>query len=170
MKEGVGAVQRNMNDLKVAYYVILGSFFVALVIGLIYMLFLRICAGVLVFITIVVYLLLLVLLGSFCISEGAKNDDPKANKENLIYVGYFFYALAAISAIILCCKRSAIKLGVAIVKTAGSFIMDCKTVLLVPPVAQLFFLVIFFLWVLGLIYVYSMGTPVKRKDYPFAEF
>jgi len=63
------------------------------------------------------------------------NDDPKTDNSDLKYVAYFFFGFAAISGLILCCKRNAIRLAVAIVKTAGSFIMDCKTVLLVPIVA-----------------------------------
>lgn len=153
-----------------AYYVLLLSFLVALIIGLTYMLVLRICAGVLVFITIVLYLALLVLIGILFLNKSMVNDDPKTDNKNLQYVAYFFFALAGISALIICCKRSAIKMAVAIVKTAGSFIMDCKTVLLVPVVGQLFFLIIFFLWTLGFIYVYSLGTPQKQAKYPFAEF
>lgn len=150
-----------MSDVVTAYWVILTSFLVAIVVGLIYMLFLRICAGVLVFITIVLYLLLLVVIGAFLIKKGSDNSDPKTNNENLKYLGFFFYGFAALSALILCCKRSALKLAVAIVKTAGSFIMDCKTVLLVPPIANIFLLIILFLWLMGLVFVYSLGEPKR---------
>lgn len=123
-----------MNDIKTAYHVILLSFLVAVIIGLIYMLILRICAGVLVFTTIVAYLVLLVVTGFLFMRKASVNDDPKTDNSDLKYVAYFFWGVAGLSALILCCKREAIKMAVAIVKTAGSFIMDCKTVLLVPIV------------------------------------
>lgn len=97
-----------MNDLMTAYYVILLSFLVAIIIGLIYMLILRICAGVLVFVTIVVYLILLVLIGALFMNKATVNDDPKTDNSDLKYVAYFFWAMAAVSALILCCKRKAI--------------------------------------------------------------
>lgn len=54
-----------MNDLKVAYPVILGSFFLAFILGLIYMLFVRYFAGLIVWIAIIGYFVVVLLLAIF---------------------------------------------------------------------------------------------------------
>lgn len=57
IKKTMGTMEKFIADLTRAYYVLAASFGAAIVIGLIYMLFLRICVGVLVFVTIMAIIL-----------------------------------------------------------------------------------------------------------------
>jgi len=83
LQSTVGAAQKAINDVLIAYYVLLLSFLIAIIIGLIYMLVLRICAGVLVFITIVLYLTLLTVIGILFLQKSMVNDDPKTDNSDL---------------------------------------------------------------------------------------
>lgn len=53
IKTTMGTLEKFIADLTRAYYVLAASFGTAVIVGLIYMLFLRLCVGVLVFITII---------------------------------------------------------------------------------------------------------------------
>jgi len=59
---------------------------------------------------------------------------------------------------------------VAVVKSAGMFIMDCKTVLLVPILGQIMFIAVFAYWFVGFVYIYTMGTPQRTPQFPFNKF
>lgn len=48
-----GTMEKFIADVSRAYYVILAAFGASVIIGLIYMFFLRLCVGVLVFVTII---------------------------------------------------------------------------------------------------------------------
>jgi hypothetical protein len=76
----------------------------------------------------------------------------------MTYVAYFIWGVCAISALMFCCLRKTLRLAVAIVKTAGLFLRDVKSVLVVPICTQMFALIIFAIWLVGFIYIYSSGT------------
>jgi hypothetical protein len=158
------------DDIKNASWVIGVCILVCVFIGLIYMLFLRLFAGLLVFLTIVAYLVGMVFLGSMLMAESTEKKEDGTNQDYYKYIAYTVWGIAGLSAIFFCCFRNALKLAVAIVKSAGMFLMDCKTVLLVPLLGQVLFLVIFCFWLVGFIYIYSMGTPQRMTSYPFNKF
>lgn len=105
----------------------------ALIIGFIYLCLLRCFAGIIVFITIIAYLLGLLLGGYLCYLKGTQTDangtPPDANMK---YLAYAIWGVCAVSALMFCCLRAQLRLAVAIVKTAGMFLGDVKSVLMVP--------------------------------------
>lgn len=78
--------------------------------------------------------------------------------------------MAGISAIFFCCFRNALRLAVAIVKSAGMFLMDCKSVLAVPLIGYVLFIGVFAFWLFGFVYLYSTGDPMRMDSYPFNKF
>lgn len=129
--QGMGQAEKVASDMKDAWWVILSCVLVALVVGLAYMCLLRLFAGLLVFITIVAYLVGLIVLGSLVMTKSTDTTNG-VNNSNLKYLAYAIWVVAGVSAVFFCCFRSALKLAVAIVKSAGMFLMDCKSVLFVP--------------------------------------
>lgn len=55
-----------INDLKVSWKVIVGSFFIAFALGVLYMMLVRYTAGLLVWIFILLYFICLAVLGGLC--------------------------------------------------------------------------------------------------------
>lgn len=128
----LGPMDAYTSDLITTRWVILGSMGIALVTGFIYLILLRIFAGVIVFVTIIAYLLGLVVAGYLFYLKGTVADSTGYVNTNMMYVGYGIWGVAGVFALLFCCFRSQLRLGVAIVKTAGVFVNDVKSILIVP--------------------------------------
>lgn len=154
----LGAMDKYTSDLITTRWVILGSMGIALVVGFIYLLLLRVFAGVIVFITIISYLVGLVVGGYLFYLKGTVADSTGYTNTNMTYVAYAIWGVAGLSALMFCCFRAQLRLGVAIVKTAGVFVNDVKSVLIVPIIGQLLVIIFFIVWAIGLALIYSTGT------------
>lgn len=54
---------------------------------------------------------------------------------------------------------SRIRLAIAIIKTATMFVRDVKSAMIVPLLFYVKLLIGFGFWIIGFIYLYSLGTP-----------
>lgn len=86
------------------------------------------------------------------LGEDASSDNQK-------------YAIALsilwlVSLILFICSYKAIKLAIAITKTASSFIGSVKTVVLVPVIILVPMVALFLIYIGGFGYTYSTGTPI----------
>jgi len=61
-----------------------------------------------------------------------------------------------------------IKLAIAIIKTAADCVKDNMLMMVVPPVMSIFVFAFWGAWVIGIIYMWSVGTPSKSPDGPYA--
>lgn len=75
LDEGLGAMEKISSDIKDAGWVVGACIIVALVIGLVYMIFLRLFAGLLVFLTIVAYLFGLAVLGLLMMTKSTEKGS-----------------------------------------------------------------------------------------------
>ena len=80
-------------------------------------------------------------------------------EDNKIY-SYILMVLIVASLIIFFCFYKAIKLAIAVTKTAVSFISQVKTVLLVPILTLIPLVAVLIIYVLGFGYAYSTGEPI----------
>lgn len=170
MDKAMGVGQIVGDDLMNAAWVIGVCILVSLFMGLFYMCFLRLFAGLLVFITIAAYLCGLGVLGMMMLDKSTEPQENGSNSEPYKYGAYAIWGVAGISAIFFCCFRNALRLAVAIVKSAGQFLMDCKTVLLVPILGYVLVIGVLAFWLYGFVYLFSMGDPKRMDKYPFNTF
>lgn len=98
------------------------TIFTAFIIGFLYLLILRLLAGIIVYVTIV-----LIIAGSiagglavFIESGNLPAGDP--NVDNYKYVAYVFWGFAAICVICVICNWKNIKIGIAIMKATAVFV------------------------------------------------
>lgn len=126
------SVDKYLADVSNSWYVILMSVGVCLVMGFVYLCLLRCLAGIIVFVTIMAYLLGLAVAGYLFYQKGTDTTNGNTPDENMKYVAYLLWGICALSALIFCCLRKTLRLAVAIVKTAGLFLGDVKSVLMVP--------------------------------------
>jgi len=168
VSSSLGSMEKYSSDLISARWVILGSMGVAMVVGFIYLLLVRVFAGVIVFVTIVGYLLGLVVAGYLCYVKGTTADSTGYTNTNLTYVAYGLWGVSALFALMFCCFRSQLRLAVAIVKTAGVFVNDVKSIIIVPVVGQVLIIIFFIVWIIGLALIFSTGTVTGQVSKPFA--
>lgn len=73
-------------------------------------------------------------------------------------------ALFALTILIFC---NAIKVGIAVFKTTCAYVQSNMEVFAVPGVMSLICMVWFLVWLLAAVFLFSVGTPQPREDYPF---
>lgn len=114
-----------MNDLKATWEVCLIVFFLSFAISIIFLLLLRLCAGVIAWSMIVLYHLLLFTLAAFCLYNANNPDEslPSSlrNEDLLQAMGYIFLILGIFSLLLLACFWNKVKKAVAILKAAAMF-------------------------------------------------
>ena len=174
-------LEKYITDVKISWGIILASAFIALVVGCLYMYFLRFCAGVFVWLGILIYFVAVALLTIFfynkamATQEDADKENPGETKtgldedaRNLKIVMAIFAAIFVVSLIGLFCLFRTIKLAVAIIKSAAVFVNDVRSIMIVPPVISLCLFLFWSYWIVVFIFLYSVGEISGRSDSPFA--
>lgn len=147
-----------------ARWVITISIFIALLLALIYIKFMDWCAYWLSWVMVIFCELSLVLLGVAALMEhrNCKDTTPSPCDEatTAMYSAtmYVSWALAALYALMICCKLKALKVSIAIIETAADFFADSKRIIIVPFIYFVIALSVFALWFFGIICVVSTGT------------
>lgn len=91
------------------------------------------------------------------------------NVQTYQYVSYVIFGIAGLSFIGLLCMWKNIRLAIAIIKTATLFVMETPLVMLVPPLFAIFVVVWWGVWIVGFVYLYSVGTYAKSSGTFFVE-
>lgn len=99
-------------------------------------------------------------------STGANSDD---NAKTYLITSYVLFAIVGVSFIGFLCMYRNIKLAIAIIKTATSYVAETPLVMLVPPIFVIINCGFWVFWIIFAIYVYSCGDVRKRDDLPFAQ-
>lgn len=173
-------------DAFAVWYVLAISVGSAFILGLIFMLFLRCCAGVIIFFCLIAIFILLggsgvwfYLVGrawyvdkidgvTFSIFDASTFTITNERNFNIMtYCSYALWGLCGLYLIILLCLCNRIRLGVAIIKTTARFIQNTWSVFLIP----IFFTVILggFIcyWVYTAAYIFSTGE-ISKRDAPLS--
>jgi len=60
--------------------------------------------------------------------------------------------------IVICAFYTKIRIAIRIMETAADFVTECPLVVLVPPVTSILTVGWWMLWLIGMVYVWCMGT------------
>lgn len=150
-----------------------------------YMYFLRCCTDVITWGLIILLDILLVAIGGgLYYYAGVKQqeyaDAEKSSGANLssqstyyvdvlTYLSYAMWVGAVIYACAILCLCHKIRLVTAIIESTARYVQDCFSILAVPVVNMLIALFFMVIWIIGTVFLYSVGDPIKRDDYPIAD-
>jgi choline transporter-like protein 2/4/5 len=184
--ESSQTLERWMNDIKICWWVFIVCFGAAVVISVIYMQFMKWCAGIITWLMLIG--LIAVLLGAaFMCWNWAKykesqvdavnstTDDTSSTETTTKYVtllkafAYIFWILGGLMLCLIICCYHRIALVIAIIKTTAEFMKDVMAILMVPLMNTLAGAGILAIWIVGTIYLYSVGDISKRGDFPLAQ-
>ena len=154
-----------MTDLYECWPILLASLGWSLIIGLFYLLFTRFCAGVLVYIIIILVLACFIILGFFFHKQANKYEDvdDTAYHKTMIGLGCFCYTLAILWFIFILCMCNRIRLAANIMKVTSKYIHQTCSILFMP---FLFFFITgawYVYWVIISLYLYSSGELKESK-------
>ena len=153
----------------------------AFILGMIFLLLLRCCAGVIVFFSLVGIFVLLGGSGFWFYIVGRQNYITKdegvkfsifdnstyniTNERNfniMTYASYALWATAGLYLIILLCLCNRIRLGVAIIKATARFIQNTWSIFFIPIVFTLLMGGFICYWVYTVAYIFSAGEIGPR--------
>ncbi|KAL4485812.1 hypothetical protein ABPG72_012352 [Tetrahymena utriculariae] len=173
-----------INDISNAKNVIAGSVGIAFGIGLIYMIFLRFFAGLIVWIAILAYFAGIIILGYLSYKKSTDIKDylnannqvesgsnTKDNMNSYLYLSYILWAFAGLCFVGLLCMYTKIRQAIAIIKTTSSYVAEVWTAMLVPPIFTCLVAGWWLMWLVGYVYLYaidSSGLIQKSNSSMFA--
>ena len=135
---------------------------ISFVLGFIYLLFLRLCGAVMIFISMTIPLILLAVGGFLCWNEKDKYVDDQSKMDALKIGAYVLWALCGLYLLIMICMYSRIKLAISIFNTTSSFIGQVKSVFFVPLIISVVIIVWMAVWLVTAAFIFSIGTIGPR--------
>jgi len=83
---------------------------------------------------------------------------------NCAYVLWGMTALTLLT--ILFCYNS-IRIGTAVFKTTAQYMQSNLKIYILPGIVTLLASIWFLFWLFAAVYIFSVGTPAPRKDFPY---
>ena len=173
------------DDMKILWkhFAILGC--IAIVLSIISLLLTRCCAGV--FVWVILLLFLAIIFAGAVISMQESNrlkalqldqtngtntaatetslasgfvdnfSSSYINSKNLYYISIFLYVLGGVCTLVVLFSISSIAISIAVIKTASEFIAKNCCIIFTPILISLFMLGFIFLWIYGVVHLWSVG-------------
>ena len=132
-----------------------------------YLILMRFCAEVMIWITIIFTAVMIVVFGVYMDQIANRNfNDPSEKKthDSLKIAGYVMYGLVGVFMLVVVFMYRRIHLAIAIMKSGAIFIKDVPSILLVPILMFLISCVLLAYWVLAIIFIYSSGELEKGNS------
>jgi choline transporter-like protein 2/4/5 len=169
-------------DMKDSYKYILIVAGIAAGISIFFLIFIRCCAGLIVWIILFAFLGSIFALGILSGKESTRlkalsstevidttQSNTYYNATNLYNLSIFFYVLGGVSVIVILACMGAISLSIAVLKTAAMFVYSNFWIILIPLLTAIFIAAYMLLWIAVMLYLWTIGTSIQRTNTPFAE-
>ena len=161
-----------ISDLSVTKYAIAGSVLWSFIISMIFLLFLRLCAGLITFLIILVVQVGLIILALFFkyMHDNGNEQDDSSYKKTMEVLFYVFVVLAVVwfLFIIIMCNR--IRLAVSMIKVTSKYIHKNCCIIIVPLFFFLLIVVWLAYWIIMLVFLYTSGEFDKEGSKIMASF
>jgi len=139
------------------WYILLVACLVAFIFGFIYLYVLKVVAGFIVYLSILVISLALIGFGAWLWINQDNYNENNDNKQYMRYGAYVVWGICALFVLIILCIFGRIRLGIAVLHCSADFINATPSVFLVPIV--FLFLVVSWIaiWVVSAAWIFSVG-------------
>jgi solute carrier family 44 protein 1 (choline transporter-like protein) len=151
-------------DIKVCWSIFLGALGASFILGFLYFWFMRACAGVVVWLSILTWILGTLAVGvyMFMYTKGVKLIEipfslTQYSRESLEYTSYAMWFVSFLSLLIVVCAWSRIRLAIAVVKSTSMYLAQTCQVIFFPPCMALVMIVVLGLILAGFFFIYSVG-------------
>ena len=161
-----------MSDLFICWKAIAASIVWSFVICLVFLLFIRCCAAVLIYAIIILILAAFIILGVVLHNradyyDGTGEDTYKTTMEVLEYV---CFGIAAVWLIFILCMCNKIRLSVALLEATAKYIHNNCCINFVPFLFFFLTAIWYAYWIVAAIYICSIGDLKSTKIFPSIEW
>ena len=161
-----------LSDLYVTRWALLGSLAWSFVIGMIYLLLLRLCAGFLVFLVIILILAGLLILAAYFKITSKDHEELEDNVYYNTYNALFwvFLVLAILWLIFIIAMCNKIRLAVALIQITAKYINQVCSIIFVPFLFFIIIIIWLVYWVSLSIFLYATGEFNQTGSKVIANF
>ena len=151
-----------VEDIVNAYQVIALSCLTALIIGYLFLFFIRCVGGAVLYIFLILLELLLGLGGLYAYYYAEEYQGPESTKKYFTYGAYVLWGLCALEFISVCCCWKAIRIAIAVYKTTAQYVSSNLRIQLLPLFSWVILVVWGGVWTYSTAYVYTVGEVEQR--------
>ena len=161
-----------LSDLYVTRWAIVGSLAWSFVIAMIYLLLLRLCAGFLVFLVIILILAGLIILAAYFKITSDEHDPQEDNVYYNTYTALFwvFLVLAILWIIFIIAMCNRIRLAVALVQITAKYINNVWCIVFIPFLFFVIVIIWMVYWIALSIFLYATGDFDQEGSKVIANF
>ena len=164
---GADKLGQYLSDLYSAWKIFLIALAISFVLSLVYMVLIRLCAKILVWVTFIAFIVFLVVMGYLYYDESTKTADD-GEKTNCLVISIILWCLAAIFILVIFCMYDDIQVALSVIEAAAVFIFSNFFLILVPIVTIIVTCCYIAYWIACTIYVYSIGDITQYGGTPFS--
>jgi len=158
-----------ISTVRTNWEVLLGAFFLALVLSSIYLLLIEYLAGCVIWVCIIAMIVLPGTCGVYLIYafyHGGLDGMPgSGDAKTDLHFGIFCSVVSAFFLLMACCMQSAINKAITVVEEAATCLFECKSLLLEPLINLSIRISLWVLMLTGLAWLISVGEVRKSKIY-----
>ena len=165
---GNKAIGEYLTDFYTGWKILVIAAGIGFLLCLIYMIFLRVFARILIWLTIIGFIVLMGTLGAFFFNKYTKvNDDYKTAYQVL---AYGCWIIDAIVLLLVLCLYKDIQISLSIIVASSRFMFANPAVVLVPIIASALELCFVIYWVISSAHILSLGDISQWERSPFPNF
>ena len=165
-KAGADKVGQYISDLFSAWKVLLIAAGASFIFSLVYMLLLRCCAKLLIWITFIGFIILLAVMGYLFYDKGQQSLD-EGDKLNYNILAIILWSVDGIILIVIFCMFNDIQLALNIISVSAYFVFSNLCILIVPLIAIVAACGFIAYWIATMVFIYSIGEITQYGDSPF---
>jgi hypothetical protein len=155
-------------DIQTCWAVILVASICTFILAYIYLFLIKLLGGIIIWVSLACSLLLFIGAGFYSYFPARNQYDPAdPTYDYLAYAAYVSWALAGILLITILFCFNAIQLGVAVFKTTSDYVKANMIITALPSISTVVSAIWFVVWLSSAVYIFSVGTPEARENYPY---
>ena len=154
-------------DISYSWLIVLFGSFFCIILGYIYLWLISCMGWLIVWLSIFLIMASFIGGGAYVYSTADNYEEESDYRDWVKYCAYAIWGIAALYCCCICCCWNAIRIGIAVYRTTVTYVRTNVRIYLLPLVSYLIIGIWMTLWLVSLIYVWSVGTPEPREDYPF---
>ncbi|EAR92862.2 plasma-membrane choline transporter (macronuclear) [Tetrahymena thermophila SB210] len=167
--------QQHMADLQASWPVMLGSIFISLAIGYIYLFMMKKFSGCLTWFCIITVISSFFVVGGLMVSNDtigiiSSGTVDSNQKEGIKVLGSFCIIFGIVSLLYVLCKCKQIRMGIALVDVSSDYTTDVCTSQLIPFVMWFIYVLCLVFLLLAGVYAYGIGEESDQPQNPFNKY
>eukprot|EP00826_Nyctotherus_ovalis_P013994 TRINITY_DN1385_c0_g1_i1.p1 TRINITY_DN1385_c0_g1~~TRINITY_DN1385_c0_g1_i1.p1 ORF type:complete len:477 (-),score=108.79 TRINITY_DN1385_c0_g1_i1:582-1952(-) len=164
---GADKVGQYLSDLYSAWKVLLLAILFGFVFSLVYMVLVRCCAKVLVWVTLLAFIVLLAVMGYLFFKEYRDAVD-EGDELNYLVLAILFWSFDGLFLLMIFCCYDDIQTALAVITAAARFVFSNFFILLVPIIAIIVTCAYIAYWIATIVFIYSIGDKTQYNNTPFS--